>query len=84
MLLEPDRFGADSTCPGAGPPVVGLLYGVESGLNRCVPANPGRLSDILSNPSPYHERIATTEFPDGALRSDIASLIYFLLRRSIA
>lgn len=55
-----------------GPPVVGLLYGVGSNLSGCVPANAGRLSDILSNPSLYYVSIATTEFPDGALRGQIS------------
>ena len=55
-----------------GPPVVGLLYGVGSDLSGCVPANSGTLSDILSNPSLYYVSVATTEFPDGALRGQIA------------
>jgi hypothetical protein len=55
-----------------GPPVVGLLYGVGSDLSGCVPANSGRLSDILANPALYYVSIATTEFPDGALRGQIA------------
>jgi hypothetical protein len=55
-----------------GPPVVGLLYGVGSNLSGCVPANSGRLSDILSNPALYYVSIATTEFPDGALRGQIS------------
>jgi hypothetical protein len=55
-----------------GPPVVGLLYGVGSDLSGCVPANTGRLSDILSNPSLYYVSLATTEFPDGALRGQIS------------
>ena len=55
-----------------GPPVVGLLYGVGSDLRGCVPANTGMLSDILSNPSLYYVSVATTEFPDGALRGQMS------------
>jgi CHRD domain len=55
-----------------GPPVVGLLYSVGSDLSGCVPANAGRLSDILSNPTLYYVSIATTEFPDGALRGQVS------------
>ena len=55
-----------------GPPVVGLFYGVGSDLSGCVPANTGRLSDILENPSLYYVSIATTEFPDGALRGQVS------------
>lgn len=56
-----------------GPPVVGLLYGVGSDLSGCVPANTGKLKDILSNPELYYVSIATTEFPDGALRGQISA-----------
>jgi hypothetical protein len=55
-----------------GPPVIGLIYGVGSSLNGCVPGNTGRLSDIISNPALYYVSLATTEFPDGALRGQIA------------
>ena len=56
-----------------GPPVVGLFYGVGSNLSDCVPANTGRLSDMIENPSLYYVSIATTEYPDGALRGQLSA-----------
>ena len=56
-----------------GPPVVGLFYGVGSNLNDCVPANTGRLSDMIENPSLYYVSVATTEYPDGALRGQLST-----------
>jgi len=56
-----------------GPPIVGLFYGVGSSLSDCVPANAGRLSDMIENPSLYYVSIATTEYPDGALRGQLST-----------
>ena len=56
-----------------GPPIVSLFTGPGSALHGCAPANTRQLEDMISNPSSYYVSIATTEFPDGALRGQLAS-----------
>jgi hypothetical protein len=56
-----------------GPPIVALFTGTGSDLDGCAPANTRQLEDMISNPSSYYVSVATTEFPDGALRGQLAS-----------
>ena len=56
-----------------GPPIVTLFTGPGAPLEGCAPVNTGQLSDIVSHPSDYYVTLATTDYPDGALRGQLAS-----------
>ena len=56
-----------------GPPIVSLFTGTGSELGGCAPANTRQLADMIDNPSAYYVSVATTEFPDGALRGQLSS-----------
>jgi hypothetical protein len=56
-----------------GPPIVSLFTGTGSELDGCAPANTGQLWDMISNPSSYYVSVATTEYPDGALRGQLST-----------
>jgi hypothetical protein len=62
-----------------GPPIVSLFTGPGSDLNGCAAANTRQLAHMISNPSAYYVTIATTdvtiattEYPDGALRGQLS------------
>ena len=56
-----------------GPPIVSLFTGTGSDLDGCAPANTRQLADMIEHPSLYYVSIATTEFPDGALRGQLST-----------
>ena len=56
-----------------GPPIVSLFTGTGSDLDGCAPANTGQLADMIEHPSLYYVSIATTEYPDGALRGQLST-----------
>lgn len=55
-----------------GPPIVSLFTGPGSELDGCAAANTRQLAHMISNPSGYYVSLATTEFPDGALRGQLS------------
>ena len=55
-----------------GPSIVSLFTGPGSELDGCAAANTRQLAHMISNPSSYYVSIATTEYPDGALRGQLA------------
>jgi hypothetical protein len=55
-----------------GPPIVSLFTGPGSDLDGCAAANTRQLAHMISNPSAYYVSIATTEYPDGALRGQLS------------
>jgi hypothetical protein len=55
-----------------GPPVVTLFTGPGANLDDCVVWLRGQLSQIVSNPAGFYVNVETTEFPDGALRGQLA------------
>jgi hypothetical protein len=55
-----------------GPPIVSLFTGPGSELDGCAAANTRQLAHMISNPSDYYVSIATTEYPDGALRGQLS------------
>ena len=54
-----------------GPPIVSLFTGPGSELNGCAAANTRQLAHMISNPTAYYVSVATTEYPDGALRGQL-------------
>jgi hypothetical protein len=54
-----------------GPPIVSLFTGTGEGLDGCAAANTLQLADMIAHPSDYYVSLATTEFPDGALRGQL-------------
>nr|WP_277622605.1 CHRD domain-containing protein [Sphingomonas telluris] len=56
-----------------GPPIVSLFTGPGGELDGCAPANTRQLEDMIAHPDDYYVSIATTEYPDGALRGQLAS-----------
>lgn len=56
-----------------GPSVVTLFTGPGDNPNGCVPWTRERLAEIVSQPSNFYVNVATTEFPDGALRGQLPS-----------
>jgi hypothetical protein len=55
-----------------GPPIVSLFTGPGSELDGCAAANTRQLAHMISSPSAYYVSIATTEYPDGALRGQLS------------
>jgi hypothetical protein len=56
-----------------GPPVVTLFTGPGAQLDDCVVWLHGQLAAIVATPADYYVSIETTEYPDGALRGQLAS-----------
>lgn len=56
-----------------GPSVVTLFTGPGADLADCVVWTNKWLAEIVSNPSDFYVNLYTTEFPDGALRGQLAS-----------
>jgi hypothetical protein len=54
-----------------GPPIVSLFTGPGAPVRGCATANTGQLADMIADPSNYYVTLATTEFPDGALRGQL-------------
>ena len=57
---------------GIGPSVVTLFTGPGGELHDCVPWTEKRLAEIVARPSDFYVNLYTTEFPDGALRGQLA------------
>ena len=55
-----------------GPPIVSLFTGPGSDLDGCAPANTRQLAHMISDPTLYYVSVATTEYPDGALRGQLS------------
>lgn len=56
-----------------GPPVVALFTGPGAPVRGCAAANTGALADMIANPADYYVTLATTAYPDGALRGQLAA-----------
>ena len=56
-----------------GPPVVTLFTGPGGELDGCVYWLRSQLTEIVSDPQDFYVEIGTTEYPDGALRGQLAS-----------
>ena len=56
-----------------GPSVVTLFTGPGADLADCVVWTNKWLAEIVSNPSDFYVNLYTTEFPDGALRGQLAT-----------
>jgi hypothetical protein len=54
-----------------GPPIVSLFIGPGAALEGCVAANTGQLAEMIAEPSSYYVSVATTEYPDGAVRGQL-------------
>ena len=59
--------------PGNGPSVITLFTGPGGHLSDCVTWTEKRLAEIASNPSNFYVNLSTTEYPDGALRGQLAA-----------
>lgn len=56
-----------------GPPVVTLFTGPGAELDGCMHWLRTQLTAIVSDPREFYVEIGTTEYPDGALRGQLAS-----------
>ncbi|MCL6728577.1 CHRD domain-containing protein [Sphingomonas hankyongi] len=56
-----------------GPTVVTLFTGMDEDLSRCVLWTNKQLAAIVADPSDYYVNVYTTEYPDGALRGQLAA-----------
>ena len=54
-----------------GPSVVTLFTGPGGELDGCLDWTRERLAEIVANPSNFYVNLATTEFPDGAIRGQL-------------
>ena len=54
-----------------GPSVVTLFTGPGGELDRCLVWTPKKLVEIVADPSNFYVNLATTEYPDGALRGQL-------------
>ena len=54
-----------------GPSVVTLFTGPGGDLDDCLDWTRERLAEIVSDPTNFYVNLATTEFPDGALRGQL-------------
>lgn len=56
----------------SGPSVVTLLTGPGADLHNCVPWTEKCLTRIVADPANFYVNLYTTEYPDGALRGQLA------------
>lgn len=54
-----------------GAPIVALFTGPGAPLNGCASANSGQLAEMIADPLDFYVSVATTDFPDGALRGQL-------------
>jgi hypothetical protein len=54
-----------------GPTVVTLFTGPGADLDNCLIWTRKKLAEIVSDPSSFYVNLATTEFPDGAIRGQL-------------
>src|SRR4051812_40287609 len=54
-----------------GPPIVSLFTGPGGAMDGCVAANTGQLAEMIAEPSSYYVSVATTEYPNGAVRGQL-------------
>lgn len=57
---------------GNGPTVVTLFTGPGGELRDCLDWTPKWLAAIIADPSGFYVNVATTEFPDGAVRGQLS------------
>jgi len=55
-----------------GPPIVSLFTGPGASTEGCASANTGQLAEMIADPTDYYVTLATTAYPDGALRGQLA------------
>ena len=55
-----------------GPPVVTLFTGPGGDLADCVKWTHSQLAQIVADPANFYVSVETTEYPDGALRGQLA------------
>ena len=55
-----------------GPSVVTLFTGPGADLDGCVPWTEKWLTKIVSRPKDFYVNLATTEYPDGAIRGQLS------------
>jgi len=56
-----------------GPSVITLFTGPGGNLHDCVTWREDQLAELVANPSNFYVNLATTEFPDGAVRGQLSS-----------
>ena len=55
-----------------GPPIVSLFVGPGAAMAGCAMANTGQLAEMIADPANFYVSVATTDFPDGALRGQLS------------
>lgn len=68
------------TSDDSGPVVVPLPTPSASGSSGCVTASRAVVNDILVNRANYYVNVHTSEFPDGAIRSQLNGPVNFVLQ----
>jgi len=56
----------------AGPPIANLTAPANGSSKGCVPLDKDKIKDIIQNPANYYVNVHNTEFPDGAVRGQLA------------
>ena len=64
-----------------GPSVVTLFTGPGADLDRCLAWTPKKLAEIVADPSNFYVNLATTEYPDGAVRGQLSGNSLALVTR---
>lgn len=54
-----------------GPPIVSLFTGPGAPVHGCALGNTAQLADMIADPADYYVTLATTDYPDGALRGQL-------------
>jgi hypothetical protein len=56
----------------AGPPIVTLAPPANGSSKECAPLEQQKIMDIVKNPANYYVNVHNAEFPNGALRGQLA------------
>src|SRR6185369_128286 len=56
----------------AGPPIVTLAPPTSGSSKECAPLEREKIMDIIKNPTNYYVNVHNAEFPNGALRGQLA------------